>query len=46
IEEPVAVVVVGYNWATKLFALGLTISSMFIYNINGVIGRNDIKDFS
>ncbi|CAG8610469.1 11664_t:CDS:2 [Ambispora leptoticha] len=32
-----------YDWATKLFVLGLTISSTFIYNINGVIERNDIE---
>ena len=30
------------NWATKLFILCLTVSSTFIYNINGIIGRDDI----
>ncbi|CAG8499752.1 12270_t:CDS:2 [Ambispora gerdemannii] len=32
-----------YDWATKLFVLCLAISSTFIYNINGVIERNDIE---
>ena len=30
------------NWATKLFILCLVISSIFIYNINGIIGKDDI----
>jgi hypothetical protein len=30
------------NWATKLFILCLVVSSTFIYNINGIIGRDDI----
>ena len=30
------------NWTTKLFILCLTISSTFIYNINGIIGSNNI----
>ena len=30
------------NWATKLFILCLAISSVFIYNISGIIGRDDI----
>ncbi|CAB4376577.1 unnamed protein product [Rhizophagus irregularis] len=30
------------NWATKLFILSLAISSTFIYNINGIIGKDDI----
>jgi hypothetical protein len=30
------------NWATKLFILCLAISSVLIYNINGIIGRDDI----
>ncbi|CAB5215378.1 unnamed protein product [Rhizophagus irregularis] len=30
------------NWAKKLFILCLVVSSTFIYNINGIVGRNDI----
>ncbi|CAG8568227.1 12290_t:CDS:2 [Rhizophagus irregularis] len=30
------------NWATKLFILCLVISSTFIYNINGVVGKENI----
>ncbi|CAI2173088.1 18359_t:CDS:2 [Funneliformis geosporum] len=30
------------NWATKLFILCLASSSTFIYNINGIVGRDDI----
>ncbi|GBB86955.1 hypothetical protein RclHR1_01340022 [Rhizophagus clarus] len=30
------------NWATKLFILCLVISSTFVYNINGIVGRDDI----
>jgi hypothetical protein len=30
------------NWATKLFLLCLVLSSTFIYNINGIVGRDDI----
>jgi hypothetical protein len=30
------------NWATKLFILCLAVSSTFIYNINGIVGRDDI----
>ncbi|CAG8503673.1 uncharacterized protein OCT59_019048 [Rhizophagus irregularis] len=30
------------NWATKLFILCLVISSTFVYNINGIFGRDDI----
>ncbi|PKY54489.1 GBP-domain-containing protein [Rhizophagus irregularis] len=30
------------NWATKLFILCLVISSTFVYNINGVVGREHI----
>ncbi|GBC34081.2 guanylate-binding protein [Rhizophagus irregularis DAOM 181602=DAOM 197198] len=30
------------NWATKLFILSLAIASTFIYNINGIIGKDDI----
>ncbi|CAB4384183.1 unnamed protein product [Rhizophagus irregularis] len=30
------------NWATKLFILCLALSSTFIYNINGIVGRDDI----
>ncbi|RGB37202.1 guanylate-binding protein [Rhizophagus diaphanus] len=30
------------NWATKLFILCLAFSSTFIYNINGIVGRDDI----
>ena len=30
------------SWATKLFILCLAISSTFIYNINGIVGRDDI----
>jgi hypothetical protein len=30
------------NWTTKLFILCLVISSTFIYNINGIVGRDDI----
>ncbi|CAB5092414.1 unnamed protein product [Rhizophagus irregularis] len=29
-------------WATKLFILCLAISSTFIYNINGIVGKDDI----
>ena len=31
------------NWATKLFILCLAISSTFIYNINGIVSRDDIE---
>jgi len=31
------------NWTTKLFILCLAISSKFIYNINGIICRDDIE---
>ncbi|CAG8628512.1 5301_t:CDS:2 [Racocetra fulgida] len=48
VEEPIAVIT-GINdpnqevpWANKLFVLCLAISSTLIYNINGVIGRDDI----
>ncbi|CAG8515927.1 6336_t:CDS:2 [Acaulospora colombiana] len=30
------------NWATKLFILCLAISSTFVYNVNGVVGKDDI----
>ncbi|CAB5373518.1 unnamed protein product [Rhizophagus irregularis] len=30
------------NWATKLFILCLVLSSTFIYNINGIVGRYEI----
>jgi hypothetical protein len=30
------------NWATKLFILCLVISSTLVYNINGIVGRDDI----
>ncbi|GET00172.1 guanylate-binding protein [Rhizophagus clarus] len=30
------------QWATKLFVLCLSISSTFIYNLNGVVGKDDI----
>ena len=30
------------QFATKLFVLSLTISSTFIYNLNGVVGKDDI----
>ncbi|RIA94822.1 guanylate-binding protein [Glomus cerebriforme] len=30
------------NWTTKLFILCLIVSSTFIYNINGIVGRDDI----
>jgi len=30
------------NWATKLFILCLAVSSTFVYNINGIVGRDDI----
>ncbi|CAI2163621.1 20366_t:CDS:2 [Funneliformis geosporum] len=30
------------QWAIRLFVLCLTISSTFIYNLNGVVGRDDI----
>ncbi|CAG8583528.1 8584_t:CDS:2 [Funneliformis mosseae] len=30
------------QWASRLFILCIAISSTFIYNLNGVIGRNDI----
>jgi len=30
------------NWATKLFILCLVISSTFVYNINGIVGKDDI----
>src|ERR1043165_6441979 len=30
------------NWATKLFILCLALSSTFIYNINGIVGRDEI----
>ncbi|CAG8612693.1 13254_t:CDS:2, partial [Acaulospora morrowiae] len=30
------------NWATKLFILCLAISSTFVYNINGIVGRGDV----
>ncbi|RIB01642.1 guanylate-binding protein [Gigaspora rosea] len=30
------------QWATKLFILCLVISSSFIYNINGIVGKGDI----
>ncbi|CAG8559279.1 24414_t:CDS:2 [Cetraspora pellucida] len=30
-------------WANKLFVLSLAISSTLIYNINGIIGRDDIE---
>ncbi|CAB5209693.1 unnamed protein product [Rhizophagus irregularis] len=30
------------HWATKLFILCLALSSTFIYNINGIVGRDDI----
>ncbi|CAG8434120.1 10038_t:CDS:2 [Funneliformis mosseae] len=30
------------QWAIRLFVLCLTISSTFIYNLNGVVGREDI----
>ncbi|CAG8539700.1 1068_t:CDS:2 [Dentiscutata heterogama] len=30
------------QWATKLFILCLVISSSFIYNINGIVGKADI----
>ncbi|CAG8517016.1 4553_t:CDS:2 [Rhizophagus irregularis] len=30
------------QWATKLFVLCLAISSTFIYNLNGVVGKDDI----
>jgi hypothetical protein len=30
------------NWATKLFILCLVLSSTFVYNINGIVGRDDI----
>ena len=30
------------NWATKLFVLCLAISSAFIYNICGIVGRDDV----
>jgi hypothetical protein len=30
------------NWATKLFILCLVVSSTFIYNINGIVGKDDI----
>ncbi|CAG8529607.1 8456_t:CDS:2, partial [Cetraspora pellucida] len=30
------------QWATKLFILCLVISSSFVYNINGIIGKADI----
>ncbi|CAG8682513.1 14977_t:CDS:2 [Gigaspora margarita] len=49
ISEPVAIVAVGIDdpqqsqqWATKLFILCLVISSSFIYNINGIVGKGDI----
>ena len=29
-------------WANKLFILCLAISSTFIFNINGVVGRDDV----
>ncbi|KAG9306418.1 hypothetical protein G9A89_018301 [Geosiphon pyriformis] len=32
-----------HEWAIKLFVFCLAISSAFIYNINGVIERNDIE---
>ncbi|RIA95361.1 guanylate-binding protein [Glomus cerebriforme] len=38
IDDPVQ----DENWATKLFILCLVISSTFIYNINGIVGRDDI----
>ncbi|RGB36590.1 guanylate-binding protein, partial [Rhizophagus diaphanus] len=31
------------NWATKLFILCLVISSTLVYNINGVVGKEDIE---
>ncbi|CAG8691941.1 4821_t:CDS:1, partial [Rhizophagus irregularis] len=31
------------NWATKLFILCLVISSTFVYNINGVVDREDME---
>ncbi|RGB27243.1 guanylate-binding protein [Rhizophagus diaphanus] len=30
------------NWTTKLFILCLVISSTFVYNINGIVNREDI----
>jgi len=30
------------NWATKLFIIYLVISTTFIYNINGIVGKDDI----
>jgi len=30
------------QFATKLFVLSLTVSSTFIYNLNGVVGKDDI----
>src|ERR1051325_6910966 len=30
------------NWATKLFILCLVVSSTFVYNINGIVGKDDI----
>ncbi|GBB86957.1 hypothetical protein RclHR1_01340024 [Rhizophagus clarus] len=30
------------NWATKLFILCLVLSSTFVYNINGIVGRDDV----
>ncbi|RIA89264.1 guanylate-binding protein [Glomus cerebriforme] len=30
------------QWATKLFVLCLAISSTFVYNLNGVVGKDDI----
>ncbi|CAG8659678.1 921_t:CDS:2, partial [Acaulospora morrowiae] len=30
------------RWATKLFVLSLVLSSSFIYNINGIVGKSDI----
>ena len=30
------------NWATKLFILCLALSSTFVYNINGIVGRDDV----
>src|SRR3989440_138455 len=34
------------NWATKLFILCLAVSSAFIYNINEIIGKDDIGKLS
>src|SRR6185436_17574221 len=31
-----------YRWAVKLFILCLVISSTFVYNINGIVERDDI----